>query len=95
MAAAEGVPVGTEITLGIRPEHLVLGAEADAAAHLHVELVELLGADTIVYGSLGAGGPSLMLRLNGIAEIATGVRLPLGFPPEQLHLFDKRSGKRL
>ena len=95
LAVAEGVPVGTEITLGIRPEHLVLGAEADAAAHLHVELVELLGADTIVYGSLGAGGPSLMLRLNGIAEIATGVRLPLGFPPEQLHLFDKRSGKRL
>ena len=95
LATESAVSAGTRITLGIRPEHLALVAESEAVAHLHVELVELLGADTIVYGSLGAGGPSLLLRLNGIAEIATGVRLPLGFPPEQLHLFDKQTGRRL
>ncbi|HEV2673527.1 MAG TPA: sn-glycerol-3-phosphate import ATP-binding protein UgpC [Aliidongia sp.] len=88
------VAAGTAVTLGIRPEHLVLAAEGEAAAHLHVEMVELLGADTIVYGTLGDGGPSLLLRLNGVAEIATGVRLPLGFPAESLHLFDKSSGRR-
>ncbi|HLZ67831.1 MAG TPA: sn-glycerol-3-phosphate import ATP-binding protein UgpC [Aliidongia sp.] len=90
-----GAPVGAAVTVGIRPEHLVPTAEGEAAAHLHVEMVELLGADTIVYGSLGEGGPSLLLRLNGIAEIAAGARLPLGFPVEQLHLFDKTSGRRL
>jgi len=88
-------PAGTAVTVGIRPEHLVPTAESDAAAHLHVEMVELLGADTIVYGTLGAGGPALLLRLNGIAQIAAGTCLPLGFPPEQLHLFDKATGKRL
>jgi sn-glycerol 3-phosphate transport system ATP-binding protein len=86
---------GTAVTVGIRPEHLVVAAEGEAVARLHVEMVELLGADTIVYGTLGAGGPDLMLRLNGIAEIAAGVTLPLGFPAEQLHLFDRATGKRL
>ena len=88
-------PAGAALTVGIRPEHLVPVAESEAAAHLHVEMVELLGADTIVYGTLDEGGPSLMLRLNGIAQIATGTRLPLGFPPEQLHLFDRATGRRL
>jgi sn-glycerol 3-phosphate transport system ATP-binding protein len=94
-AAAPQARAGTAVTVGIRPEHLVLAAEGAAAAHLHVEMVELLGADTIIYGSLGEGGPGLLLRLNGIAQIAPGVRLPLGFPTEQLHLFDKASGRRL
>jgi len=88
-------PAGLGVTVGIRPEHLVPAPESEAAAHLHVDMVELLGADTIVYGSLGAGGPALQLRLNGIAPIATGTRLPLGFPPERLHLFDRVTGKRL
>jgi sn-glycerol 3-phosphate transport system ATP-binding protein len=88
-------PAGTAVTVGIRPEHLVPAPESAATAHLHVDMVELLGADTIVYGSLGAGGPTLMLRLTGIAQVAAGTRLPLGFPPDQLHLFDRATGKRL
>jgi sn-glycerol 3-phosphate transport system ATP-binding protein len=88
-------PAGAAVTVGIRPEHLAPAPESEAAAHLHVEMVELLGADTIVYGTLGEGGPALLLRLNGIAQIAPGTRLPLGFPPEQLHLFDTATGKRL
>ena len=88
-------PAGASVTVGIRPEHLVPAAESEAAAHLHVEMVELLGADTIVYGTLGTDGPALMLRLNGIVQIAAGTALPLGFPPAQLHLFDKTTGKRL
>ncbi|GGF23459.1 sn-glycerol-3-phosphate import ATP-binding protein UgpC [Aliidongia dinghuensis] len=89
------VPTGIDVTLGVRPEHLVLATDGEAMAHLHVEMVELLGADTVVYGTLGAGGPALMLRLNGIATVASGERLPLGFPPDRLHLFDRQSGRRL
>ncbi|MDB5361903.1 MAG: ugpC [Rhodospirillales bacterium] len=92
---AATAPAGSGVTVGIRPEHLVPAAESEAAAHLHVDMVELLGADTIVYGTLGEGGPALLLRLAGIAQIAAGTRLPLGFPPEQLHLFDRATGKRL
>jgi sn-glycerol 3-phosphate transport system ATP-binding protein len=94
LAVPSVLPAGTAVTVGIRPEHLVPAAESEAAAHLHVEMVELLGADTIVYGTLGEAGPALLLRLNGIAEIAAGTRLALGFPAEQLHLFDKTTGKR-
>ena len=94
LPTAGSAAVGTAVVVGIRPEHLLLVSESEALAHLQVEMVELLGADTIVYGTLGAAGPSLMLRLNGIAEIASGTELPLGFPPDQLHLFDKTTGKR-
>jgi len=89
------VPAGTEITLGIRPEHLMVAGDGEAAASLQVEMIELLGADTIAYGTLGEGGPSLLMRLNGSVGIAPGTRLPLRFPPERLHLFDRRSGRRL
>jgi sn-glycerol 3-phosphate transport system ATP-binding protein len=95
LSAPVGAPAGAAVTLGIRPEHLALVGESDATAHLQVEMVELLGADTVVYGTLGAGGPSLLLRLNGTVEIAAGVRLPLDLPPERLHLFDKGTGRRL
>jgi sn-glycerol 3-phosphate transport system ATP-binding protein len=95
LQASTTVPAGTAVTLGIRPEHLALAAAGEAAAQLHVEMVELLGADTVVYGRLGPSGPSLLLRLNGTVEIAAGVRLPLAFPPDRLHLFDQRTGRRL
>ena len=44
------------ITLGLRPEHLVPDeASEEAALHLEVELVEALGADTVVHGRMVGG----------------------------------------
>jgi sn-glycerol 3-phosphate transport system ATP-binding protein len=82
------------VTVGIRPEHLLTEGEASYdAIDLAVELVEPLGADTLVHGRVD--GASLTARLPGDARIGSGERLRLWVPPERLHLFDPASGRRL
>src|SRR5882672_8287158 len=51
---------GGEVTVGLRPEHLELAA--DGPLPLTVELLERLGADTIVHGKLGGNGIMLTAR---------------------------------
>jgi sn-glycerol 3-phosphate transport system ATP-binding protein len=86
---------GREILLGLRPEHIELKTDAAAAATLTVDLVEALGADTIVYGRLGGNGEVLTVRLPGVMPAKPGDQLRLSVPPERLHLFDKATGARI
>ncbi|WP_337997770.1 sn-glycerol-3-phosphate ABC transporter ATP-binding protein UgpC [Oleispirillum naphthae] len=81
-----GAPPGP-LTLGIRPEHL--GLEGGAAAA--VELVEPLGADTLVHVRL-ADGPLLVAR--AAAAPAPDAPLALEMPLARLHLFDA-AGNRI
>jgi sn-glycerol 3-phosphate transport system ATP-binding protein len=60
---------------------------------LRADLVEALGADTIVHGTLGEA--PLLARLPGTHRVATGDEVPLRCAPEHLHVFDATSGKRL
>jgi sn-glycerol 3-phosphate transport system ATP-binding protein len=84
---------GRALTLGVRPEHLVVYGGA-ASLTVTVELAEMLGADTIVHGRL-SDGTLLQARLPGATRAAPGERLPLALDPHQLHLFDRESGKRV
>jgi len=72
------VPAGAAATLGIRPEHVLISPEAGLS--LTIELVELLGADSIVHGRL-PGGAALMV--------------PVALPATAQHFFDRASGRRL
>jgi ABC-type sugar transport system ATPase subunit len=58
----------------------------------HVDLVEPLGADTLAYGSLGAG--RIAARLPGSTHAHAG-RLALRFERSQMHFFDAASGRRI
>jgi len=89
----DALPPGRKLTLGIRPEHLTL-AGGIAPLGVTVELVEMLGADTIVHGRLG-NGTLLLARLPGTARVKPGERVPLGVDPARLHVFDQETGKRL
>jgi sn-glycerol 3-phosphate transport system ATP-binding protein len=82
------------VTLGLRPEHLTPATADDGALHLEVDLVEALGADTVVHGRLAGSGSPLAIRLGGTAALRTGDRLAVQVPAEQLHLFDADSGRR-
>jgi sn-glycerol 3-phosphate transport system ATP-binding protein len=90
-------PAGTPVTVGIRPEHLALapGSTGSHALHVVVELVEMLGADTLVHGRLGDSPDLLLARLPGSTAVRIGDRLAFRVPPEELHLFDAESGKTL
>jgi len=83
-----------EVTVGLRPEHLLRDAGA-APLTLTVELAEMLGADTVVHGRLEANGPLVLARLPGTIRAQPGERLPLTIAPEHIHLFDRESGKRV
>jgi sn-glycerol 3-phosphate transport system ATP-binding protein len=91
-AGGEGRPV----TIGIRPEQLALAPDASPgrALHLSVDLVEALGADTLVHGRLGENGATLLARLPGNAAVNAGDRLQLAAQSDP-HLFDPESGKAL
>ncbi len=83
---------GRAVTLGVRPEHLVVTAGGGLA--LKVDLVEALGADTLIYGRLGAD-TMLVARLPGATPVKIGDTVPLAAAPGALHLFDPDTGKRL
>jgi sn-glycerol 3-phosphate transport system ATP-binding protein len=91
---ADGPRPGAEgrgLTLGIRPEH-VTRAEG-APVTLMLDLVEPLGSETVVHGTL-PGGERLTAKLLG-AVPAMGSTLELCLPAEALHVFDAETGKRL
>jgi sn-glycerol 3-phosphate transport system ATP-binding protein len=84
-----------EVTLGIRPEHLELTGDGDGIAHLSVQVVEQLGADTLIHGYFGGDRTDLTVRLRGTVNLKPDEVLPLRVAPEHLHLFDPAGGKRL
>ena len=81
------------LILGIRPEHLHLASESQAAFSYTVEMVETLGADSYAYG-LGGGG-TLVARLGGGSAPLAGEVLPLTFAAQHMHWFDPATGKRI
>ena len=82
-------PAGAAI-VGVRPQHLV---RADKGLALSVTLVEALGTETVIHGTL-ASGARLLATVAGHLSVAPGDSLTLGANPEQLHYFDA-DGQRI
>ncbi|ASJ73720.1 ABC transporter ATP-binding protein [Granulosicoccus antarcticus] len=91
----EGVADGTSIKLGVRPEHLriVDGPDAQDTFNMSVEVVETTGAETHVYGCLGAD--NMTVTLDGEISPTVGETIRLQSPTKTLHVFDAASGARL
>ncbi|KAA2213546.1 sn-glycerol-3-phosphate ABC transporter ATP-binding protein UgpC [Teichococcus oryzae] len=81
-------PAGRALVVGIRPEHVTLGGSLPMA----VELVEPLGSETVLHGTL-PGGEAMTVRVQGPAP-AHGGTLPVSLV-EPLHIFDAETGRRL
>jgi len=81
--------------LGIRPEHLEPCAASNAMLTVDVDLIEPLGADTIVYGHIGDGDSArVAARLQANADARAG-KLSLRYDPANVHWYDPDSGKRI
>ncbi len=85
---------GKAVKLGIRPEHFGLGA-GENQVPLHVRVVEQLGADTLVHGTLGDTTVPIVLRLEGVQSLQAGGVVQLHIPQDALHVFDGETGKRV
>jgi sn-glycerol 3-phosphate transport system ATP-binding protein len=82
---------GRDLTIGVRPEHIRVEPNG---VPLRIDLVEPLGSETLVHGRLAAPGEAaLVLRLAGKAP--EGEVLNVVFPPEEIHVFDAGTGRRL
>jgi len=92
-----GIPShgGQEVILGIRPEHCELAGERAGMMHLNVDHVEILGADTLVYGHFGEDNARLTVRLPALHRLKKNTILPLVVSSKNMHIFDKESGKRI
>jgi sn-glycerol 3-phosphate transport system ATP-binding protein len=84
---------GRQVLFGIRPEHLEPCAESEAMLVADVDLIEPLGADTLVYGHV-AGGARVAARLHSSRNAGTG-KLSLRYRPDHVHYFDAETGARI
>ena len=90
---ARHVSAGAEVRVGIRPEHITIAGSVKRegqgctlpATLLHMER---LGDSSLLYVNVGAGIPTLNVKVEGSASTSIGERLTLRLIPEQLHLFD-------
>jgi sn-glycerol 3-phosphate transport system ATP-binding protein len=83
---------GEKVTVGIRPEHLVASGDGPVL-RFTVDLVEALGADALVHGSLGDA--TVIARMEGHSSARVGDALVLRALPGRLYFFDAATGKRL
>ena len=83
-ADASRARAGDAVTLGVRPEHLLVDTADGIAAR--VTFAETLGHATFAYADY-AGAP-LTVQLPGDRRPRAGETLRLAIPPGQAHLFD-------
>jgi sn-glycerol 3-phosphate transport system ATP-binding protein len=91
------LPEGVPLMLGIRPEHLSLSA--DGTFEISIDLVEQLGADSMIYGAVSAFSGEEPIELCFRAGEATrhvpGERLKLDFQTDRAMVFRQDNGERL
>ena len=93
IAAAGNLTPGRKVTVGIRPEHLTPCAPSAASLVGSVEVIEALGADTLLHVAVAGG--SIIARLPHGAPATIGEPIALAAAPGRVYLFDTESGTRL
>lgn len=86
---------GQEILLGVRPEHVTIegGVPTPFRIELMVDVVEMTGAEQIVYGSFE--GQELVARIDPSIKVTCGERIRLGIDLEHLRFFDGETETRI
>ncbi len=75
------------VTLGIRPEHMIVGGKSDGLLKGTLRLAEYLGSETMFYASL-PDGSDISVKADGLATAKTGSAILFGIPSKACHLFD-------
>ena len=81
-----------EAILGFRPEDLYV--DNNGIFQLNVEIIEKLGADSLIYGS-DQNQNSLCLRVNGNTKINVNEKINLSLQEDKYHCFDAINKIRL
>jgi multiple sugar transport system ATP-binding protein len=81
------VQVGANMSLGIRPEHLLPSDIADVILEGEVQVVEQLGNETQIHIQIPSIRQNLVYRQNDVVLVEEGATFAIGLPPEHCHLF--------
>ncbi len=88
---ARAAQAGDAVTLGIRPEHLVVSDDnSDTNAPLPgtLQQLERLGDSSLLHLRVGPAAALVTLKLDGAAAQAPGAQISLRLRPDACHLFD-------
>jgi sn-glycerol 3-phosphate transport system ATP-binding protein len=92
LALPGAAPRAGSLTLGVRPEHAQLSP--NGAWPLKVDMLEMLGAERLVYGRLGDAPFTLRIEAT-LVPPRHGETVALHVPPEHVHWFDSGTGQRV
>jgi len=93
VTASAKLETGRRVTVGIRPEHLTPCKPSEANIVGSVEVIEALGADTLVHVTV-AGRP-VIARLPQGSAAAVGEPIALAAARDRVYLFDADNGARV
>ncbi|AFL50295.1 ABC-type sugar transport system ATPase subunit [Sinorhizobium fredii] len=85
------IETGSRITLGVRPQHIALGA-GDNSIPAKVRLVEALGSETVLHADVA--GQKVLVVAPGQHDLSPGADIDLSLSAAPIHLFNER-GLRL
>jgi multiple sugar transport system ATP-binding protein len=83
----------SRIVLGVRPESLALSPNDGLA--VDVRLVEVLGADAFVHGTIAGSESSVVVRCDGRSHPSIGETVHATVDHAAVHVFDPDSGERI
>jgi len=82
-----------EVILGMRPEDLM--ADEAGPIRIRASVLEQLGANTLVHGTLEGTDSEMVASLPGTQTVAEGQVVGFSIVAEKVHQFDSASGQRL
>jgi multiple sugar transport system ATP-binding protein len=89
----------SKVTLGVRPESFHVSREGEPSLTLHANLVEELGADAFVYGTLPGqddiNEKQFVVRFDGRVPPRIGDTVMVSVQPGEEHAFHPETGERL
>ncbi len=85
--AGQGVQPGSNLSLGIRPEHLLPSDASEVTLAGEVQVVEQLGNETQIHIQIPALRQNLVYRQNDVVLVEEGATFAIGLPPHRCHLF--------
>jgi len=84
---------GKKITVGIRPEHLTPSKPSEANLVGRVEVIEALGADTLLH--VAVAGSTIIARLPAGTPAEVGEPIALAADRDRIYMFDADTGARV
>jgi sn-glycerol 3-phosphate transport system ATP-binding protein len=88
-----GLADGTKVTVGLRPEDVVVADARDRSLTVDIDFVEELGATRLLHGKFA--GQTIILQVQA-SHVAQGAgKVGFSVPPSAIHVFDASTGSRL